>query len=154
MALNLGTFMAPFQTPVGQDLMAAYERDLGVTDTVDDAVALIERFEKQPGEFNSGPLIHHEWARQEATLKSSRLFANHVKPPLSGQHRSVAPAQQLRGLLLERARDAPVRGRKVAAAHATLVMRPHLPAGPNRTALVSSRGQSSSCSPVKEGEVE
>jgi limonene 1,2-monooxygenase len=56
------------------------ETGLGVIGTVDDAIAQVERLEKQSGGFGSYLLIHHEWARHEATLKSYELFANHVKP--------------------------------------------------------------------------
>jgi len=56
------------------------ESGLGVIGTVDDAIAQVERLEKQSGGFGSYLLIHHEWARHQATLKSYELFANHVKP--------------------------------------------------------------------------
>lgn len=56
------------------------ESGLGVIGTVDDAIAQIERLVKQSGGFGSYLLIHHEWARHEATMKSYELFANHVKP--------------------------------------------------------------------------
>jgi len=57
---------------------------LGVIGTVEDAVAQVERLEKQSGGFGSYLLIHHEWARPDATLKSYELFANHVKPRFQG----------------------------------------------------------------------
>ena len=57
---------------------------LGVIGTPDEAIAQIERLEKQSGGFGSYLLIHHEWARHEATLKSYELFANHVKPRFQG----------------------------------------------------------------------
>jgi limonene 1,2-monooxygenase len=60
------------------------ETGLGVIGTPDEAVAQIERLEKQSGGFGSYLLIHHEWARHEATLKSYELFANHVKPKFQG----------------------------------------------------------------------
>jgi limonene 1,2-monooxygenase len=53
---------------------------LGVIGTVEDAIAQVERLEKQSGGFGSYLLIHHEWARHDATLKSYELIANHVKP--------------------------------------------------------------------------
>lgn len=56
------------------------ESGLGVIGTVDDAIAQIERLVQQSGGFGSYLLIHHEWARHEATMKSYELFANHVKP--------------------------------------------------------------------------
>lgn len=57
---------------------------LGVIGTPDDAIAQIERLEKQSGGFGSYLLIHHEWARHDATLKSYELFANHVEPRFQG----------------------------------------------------------------------
>ena len=60
------------------------ETGLGVIGTVDDAIAQVERLEKQSGGFGSYLLIHHEWARHDATLKSYELFANHVKPRFTG----------------------------------------------------------------------
>jgi len=60
------------------------ETGLGVIGTVDDAIAQVERLEKQSGGFGSYLLIHHEWARHQATLKSYELFANHVKPRFQG----------------------------------------------------------------------
>ena len=60
------------------------ESGLGVIGTVDDAIAQIERLAKQSGGFGSYLLIHHEWARHEATLKSYELFADFVKPRFQG----------------------------------------------------------------------
>jgi len=60
------------------------ESGLGVIGTVDDAIAQIERLEGQSGGFGSFLLIHHEWARHDATLKSYELFADHVKPRFQG----------------------------------------------------------------------
>jgi limonene 1,2-monooxygenase len=60
------------------------ETGLGVIGTVDDAVEQIERLEKQSGGFGSYLLVHHEWARPEAVLKSYELIANHVKPKFQG----------------------------------------------------------------------
>jgi limonene 1,2-monooxygenase len=57
---------------------------LGVIGTVEDAIAQIERLEQQSGGFGSYLLIHHEWARHDATLKSYELIANHVKPRFQG----------------------------------------------------------------------
>ncbi|MEU0468867.1 LLM class flavin-dependent oxidoreductase [Amycolatopsis thermoflava] len=66
---------------------------LGVIGTVDDAIAQVERLEKQSGGFGSYLLIHHEWARHEATLKSYELFANHVKPRFQGSTDRLAAAR-------------------------------------------------------------
>jgi limonene 1,2-monooxygenase len=60
------------------------ETGLGVIGTPDEAVAQIERLEKQSGGFGSYLLIHHEWARPAATLRSYELFANNVKPRFQG----------------------------------------------------------------------
>ncbi|GAA1001471.1 LLM class flavin-dependent oxidoreductase [Subtercola frigoramans] len=60
------------------------ESGLGVIGTVDDAIAQIERLQKQSGGFGSYLLIHHEWARHAATLKSYELFADHVIPRFQG----------------------------------------------------------------------
>jgi limonene 1,2-monooxygenase len=57
---------------------------LGVIGTPDDAIAQVERLEKQSNGFGSYLLIHHEWARHEATMKSYELFANYVKPRFQG----------------------------------------------------------------------
>lgn len=65
---------------------------LGVIGTVDDAVAQIERLERQSGGFGAYLLIHHEWARHEATLKSYELFASHVKPRFQGSTARLAKA--------------------------------------------------------------
>lgn len=60
------------------------ETGLGVIGTPDDAIAQVERLEKQSKGFGSYLLIHHEWARHAATLKSYELFAQHVKPRFQG----------------------------------------------------------------------
>jgi limonene 1,2-monooxygenase len=60
------------------------EMGLGVIGTPDEAIAQIERLERQSGGFGSYLLMHHEWARHDATLKSYELFANHVKPRFQG----------------------------------------------------------------------
>ncbi|MCE0764964.1 LLM class flavin-dependent oxidoreductase [Pseudonocardia kujensis] len=60
------------------------ETGLGVIGTIDDAIAQIERLATQSGGFGSYLLLHHEWARPEATLKSYELFARHVKPRFQG----------------------------------------------------------------------
>jgi len=57
---------------------------LGVIGTVEDAVAQVERLEKQSGGFGSYLLIHHEWARHDAVRKSYELFADHVIPRFTG----------------------------------------------------------------------
>jgi len=67
------------------------ESGLGVIGTPDDAVRQIERLEKQSGGFGAYLLMHHEWARPEATTKHYELFARYVKPRFQG---SAARLQQ------------------------------------------------------------
>jgi limonene 1,2-monooxygenase len=69
------------------------ETGLGVIGTPDEAVAQIERLERQSGGFGSYLLMHHEWARHDATLKSYELFANHVKPRFQGSTARLAKAR-------------------------------------------------------------
>jgi limonene 1,2-monooxygenase len=57
---------------------------LGVIGTPDEAIAQIDRLEKQSGGFGSYLLIHQEWARHQATLNSYELFADHVMPRFQG----------------------------------------------------------------------
>jgi limonene 1,2-monooxygenase len=68
------------------------ETGLGVIGTPDEAIAQIERLERQSGGFGSYLLMHHEWARHDATLKSYELFANHVKPRFQGSTDRLAKA--------------------------------------------------------------
>jgi limonene 1,2-monooxygenase len=60
------------------------ETGLGVIGTVEDAIAQVQRLQDQSGGFGSYLLIHHEWARHQATLRSYELFAEHVKPRFQG----------------------------------------------------------------------
>lgn len=60
------------------------ESGLGVIGTPDDAIAQVERLEKQSGGFGSYLLIAHEWARHAPTLRSYELFADHVMPRFQG----------------------------------------------------------------------
>ena len=69
------------------------ETGLGVIGTVDDAIAQIERLEKQSGGFGSYLLIHHEWARHAATLRSYELFADYVIPRFQGSTDRLVQAQ-------------------------------------------------------------
>ena len=52
--------------------------------TPDEAIAQVERLEKQSKGFGSYLLIHQEWASHAATLRSYELFANYVKPRFQG----------------------------------------------------------------------
>jgi len=60
------------------------ETGLGVIGTPDEAIAQVERLEKQSKGFGSYLLIHQEWASHAATLRSYELFANYVKPRFQG----------------------------------------------------------------------
>jgi limonene 1,2-monooxygenase len=51
-----------------------------VIGTVEEAVGQIERLQEQSGGFGAYLLIHQEWARHDATLRSYELFADHVRP--------------------------------------------------------------------------
>jgi limonene 1,2-monooxygenase len=53
---------------------------LGVIGTPDEAIAQIERLQKQSGGFGCYLLMAHEWADPEATRRSYELFAQHVMP--------------------------------------------------------------------------
>jgi limonene 1,2-monooxygenase len=55
---------------------------LGVIGTPDEAVAQIERLQKQSGGFGCYLMMAHEWADPEATRRSYQLFAQHVMPRL------------------------------------------------------------------------
>jgi limonene 1,2-monooxygenase len=57
---------------------------LGVIGTPDEAIAQIERLQKQSGGFGSYLLIANEWARHSDSLKSLELFADHVMPRFQG----------------------------------------------------------------------
>ncbi|MGH9022403.1 MAG: LLM class flavin-dependent oxidoreductase [Acidimicrobiia bacterium] len=56
------------------------ETGLGVIGTPDEAIAQIERLEKQSGGFGCYLLMAHDWARNEATRRHYELFARYVKP--------------------------------------------------------------------------
>jgi limonene 1,2-monooxygenase len=70
------------------------ESGLGVIGTVEDAIAQVERLEKQSGGFGSYLLIHQEWARHEATKRSYELFADHVIPRFQGSTDRFIAAQE------------------------------------------------------------
>jgi limonene 1,2-monooxygenase len=55
---------------------------LGVIGTPDEAIAQIERLQKQSGGFGCYLMMAHEWANPEATRRSYELFAHHVMPHL------------------------------------------------------------------------
>jgi limonene 1,2-monooxygenase len=59
---------------------AIIEGGVGVIGTPDDAIAQIERLEKQSGGFGCYLQIAHEWADRAATRKSYELVARYVMP--------------------------------------------------------------------------
>jgi limonene 1,2-monooxygenase len=57
---------------------------MAVIGTPDDAIAQIERLQKQSGGFGSYLVMAHEWANTEATRKSYELLARYVMPHFQG----------------------------------------------------------------------
>ena len=71
------------------------ETGLGVIGTPDQAIDQIDRLMKQSnGGFGSYLLMHHEWARPEATKRSYELIAQHVKPRFQGTTSRLELAEQ------------------------------------------------------------
>ena len=59
---------------------------LGVVGTPDQAIGQIEELlEQSNGGFGAYMTLAHNWANQEATMKSYELFARHVMPRFQGQ---------------------------------------------------------------------
>lgn len=72
------------------------ETGLGVIGTPDDAIAQIERLDKQSnGGFGAYLIMHNEWARPEAMKRSYELIANHVKPVFQGTADRFKQAEQI-----------------------------------------------------------
>jgi limonene 1,2-monooxygenase len=75
----------PLATGAGGDpLDAMVESGLAVIGTPEDAIAQIERLQKQSGGFGCVLQMAHEWADREATLRSYELFARYVMPAFQG----------------------------------------------------------------------
>lgn len=71
------------------------ESGLGSVGTVDDAVAQIERLDKQSnGGFGCYLLLAHEWANPAATHRSYELITQHVFPQFQGQAWSTLQAKK------------------------------------------------------------
>jgi limonene 1,2-monooxygenase len=60
------------------------EQGFAVIGTPDDAIAQIERLEKQSGGFGCYLFMAHDWADRDATLRSYELFARNVFPHFKG----------------------------------------------------------------------
>jgi limonene 1,2-monooxygenase len=71
----------------GDDLVETYANlDVAVIGTPDDAIATIERLQKQTGGFGCFMLLAHEWANSRATNDSYELFARYVMPHFQGDN--------------------------------------------------------------------
>ncbi len=66
---------------------------LGSIGTADDAVAQIERLQKQSGGFGCYMTLAHEWANPQATNRSYELIAQQVFPHFQGQAYSTLDAK-------------------------------------------------------------
>jgi limonene 1,2-monooxygenase len=66
---------------------------LGSIGTAEDAVAQIERLQKQSGGFGCYLTLCHEWANPEATRRSYELLAQHVFPRFQGHAASTLDAK-------------------------------------------------------------
>jgi limonene 1,2-monooxygenase len=79
---------------------------LGSIGTADDAVAQIERLQKQSGGFGCYMTLAHEWANPQASKRSYELIAQRVFPHFQGQSYSTldskARAREGRAHLAER----------------------------------------------------
>jgi limonene 1,2-monooxygenase len=65
----------------GDDLVRTYaDMDVAVIGTPDDAIAAIERLQKQTGGFGCFMLLGHDWANSRATAESYELVARYVIP--------------------------------------------------------------------------
>lgn len=79
-------------TASGDDLGAADPAEgmvasgRAVIGTPDDAVAMVEKLEKQSGGFGCLLMLAHNWANFEATKKSYEMFARHVLPRFNGSN--------------------------------------------------------------------
>jgi limonene 1,2-monooxygenase len=71
------------------------ETGLGVIGTPDDAIAQIERLEKQSnGGFGAYLMMDHEWANPRAQERHYELFARYVKPRFQNLSKGTVRAEQ------------------------------------------------------------
>ncbi len=66
--------------PVEQAVDRMIESGMGVIGTPDDAIAQLERLERQSGGYGCFLQLAHEWANKSATHRSYELIARHVMP--------------------------------------------------------------------------
>jgi limonene 1,2-monooxygenase len=88
---RLGGNPLPYSGSVDLALEQWTERGMTVFGTAligtpDDAIAHIERFQKQSGGFGTFTLLAHDCADPERTLKSYELFARYVMPAIHGSN--------------------------------------------------------------------
>ncbi len=72
--------IVPETVEQGELVDTVNEMGVGVIGTPDDAIAQIERLEKQSGGFGCYLFMATEWANREAQLHSYELFAKYVMP--------------------------------------------------------------------------
>ena len=70
------------------------ESGLGSIGTPDDAIAQIERLQKQSGGFGCYMALCHEWANPVATRRSYELIAQNVFPQFQGQAYSTLESKE------------------------------------------------------------
>jgi limonene 1,2-monooxygenase len=76
--------IVPPDLPEDDLVDALVDNGFAVIGTPDDAIAQIERLEKQSGGFGCYLFMANEWADREAQLKSYELFARYVMPHFQG----------------------------------------------------------------------
>ena len=117
----LAYFTAINPTAAGADLTAhdpaeeMIKSGRAVIGTPDDAIAMIERLEKQSGGFGCMLMLAHNWANFEATKRSYELFARHVLPHFNGSN--IARAASLNWV---RDNGKELMGKAMAAANETV----------------------------------
>jgi limonene 1,2-monooxygenase len=72
---------------------AIVDSGVGVIGTPDDAVAQIERLEKQSGGFGTYLFMANDWADRAATMRSYELFARFVRPHFNSSNRPTTTSR-------------------------------------------------------------
>jgi limonene 1,2-monooxygenase len=81
-------------TTVRQCIDFVNQSGLGAIGTPDDAIAQIQRLDKQSnGGFGAYLQLAHDWAAPAARFRSYELFARHVAPHFQGQHQPTTDAK-------------------------------------------------------------
>lgn len=73
---------------------AMVESGRAVIGTPDDAIAMIEKLEKQSGGFGCFLMLAHNWANFDATKRSYEMFARYVLPKFNGSNIGRAASLQ------------------------------------------------------------